>query len=242
MAVVTQSAASQSSAALNGQSTSYLAGLVSQQCAGAPDALVNTQLQLTLREFYTNSTAWRRVLGPYAVNANVNTIQLNPVDQYSAIMLVLDGWFFPIPGGSTNAKQRIQWAQRQIIGTDVGPPVYGWMQDLDHIVLYPVPNTSYGNSLYIYAAMRPVINSTQLPTMATEDHLDALVYGTLARLLRIPKRPWSNMQLSQEYTRMFKREISVWRDIANRGYGPADTSISFPQFAGRGSQRAFRSF
>ena len=242
MAIVTQSAASQSSAALNGQSTSYIAALIAQQCAGAPDALINTQLQLTLRDFYVTGTAWRKVLGPYSINANVDTIQLNPVDQYSAIVLILDAWFFPIPGGSTNAKQRVIWSPRKIVGTDTGPPVYGWMQDLDHMVLYPVPNQSYGNSLYVYAALRPVINSTQLPTMSTEDHLDALVQGTLARLHRIPKRPWTDARLAAEYQKMYTREKLMWRDIANRGYGPGDTPVQFPQFAGRGSQRAFRSF
>ena len=243
MAIVTPSSG-QSSSAINGQSTTYLKGNVLQQVHSAPDTLVDTVIQNVLREFYTMSTGWREIIGPYPLSINFDTVQLNPVDQYSNILIVLDAWLFPVPSNS-NTRQFLMPSPRKIVGTDKGQPSAYWLETPDIMHLYPVPNISYGQVLYVYASMKPVINTTQLPPIATEHHFDALVSGALARLYRMPDKPWTDKEAAMFYTKEFRRGISLWRDFANRGHsGKIDTPMIFPPFAGKysqGSQRGARS-
>ena len=241
MAVVTQSTQSQSSAALAGQATTYIKGLVLLQCAGAPDTLVDAMIQQVLREFYTMSTGWRQIIGPYNIGANITQVQFNPVDQYSSVLNIFEVYLYPNATGGTS-KQKLFLDTTQMLGTDTGPPTRIWMQTPDTGILYPNPDKNYGTILYARASLKPVINTTQLPPIATEQHLDGLVSGVLARLYSMPGKPFTNERAAQEHRRTFKREILLARDYANRQYGSADSPRLFPDFAGRGSQRLNRMF
>jgi hypothetical protein len=104
------------------------------------------------------------------------------------------------------------------------------MQAPDQLLLYPIPDRSYGEILFVYASLVPTATSVMLPNYAYTQHVDGLQYGTMARLFEMKKRPWSDKEAAERYRKMFRMEILMARDIANRGYGPADTSFKFPRF------------
>jgi len=241
MAVVTQSTQSQSSAALAGQSTSYIKGLVLMQVAGAPDTLVDAVLQQVLREFYTMSNGWRVTIGPYNIGANVPQVQFNPVNQYGAVVNVFGVYLYPNATGG-NTPQWLYVDSDQMRGTDTGPPVRIWMQTPDTGLLYPNPDKNYGSILYAVVSLKPVINTTQLPPISTEQHLDGLVSGVLSKLYSMPEKPFTNERAAKDHERIFKRQILMARDLANRQYATIDARRRFPEFAGRGSQRLNRMF
>lgn len=241
MAIVTQSAQSQSSSALNGQSTSYIKGLVLLQCAGAPDTLVDAMIQQVLREFYTMSNGWRDIIGPYFVSSGIDEIQFNPIDQYSSLLNVFGAYLYPTPT-SANARAWLYLNSDKIVGTDTAQPTSLWMRTPDTGILYPKPDKNYGAVLYVIAGLKPVINTTQLPAISTEQHLDGLVSGVLARLYSMPNKPFTSMPAAAEHKRNFRQQILLARDQANRSYSSADARRSFPPFAGRGSQRISRVF
>jgi hypothetical protein len=99
--------------------------------------------------------------------------------------------------------------------------------------LYPIPNTTYGPIFYAYAVVIPVVNTTQLPNIAVTHHLDALMWGTMARLYRMKGKPWSDPERAQEYQLMYRQEVKMHRDQANRAYSGADTPMRIPNFAPR---------
>lgn len=225
----------QSSAALGGQVIEYVRNLVLMQLNSAPDALVNAQIAQVLREFYSKSTAWRDDVGPYSIRQSKNVIQLNPVDQNCRIQFVLSAYLFPF--NNSNTPQPLGVLARKPLGGSAQPPSRYFMQNPDTMQLDPVPDQSYGKILYVYASLVPLSTAVVLPNIAYTHHLDALQWGVLGRMYAIPKRPWSDKVLAADYLKKFRQEILVWRDVANRGYGPADTPIQFPMFAGRaGSQ------
>lgn len=225
----------QSSQALGGQVIQYLTNLVLQQVPGAPDQLVTTQVTQVAREFYTKSTAWREDVGPYTIKQLQDTIQLNPVDQNKRVQFVLDAWLFPFEG--SNLPQQLTVLTRAPYGGTPQPPSRYFMKAMDQLQLYPVPDQTYGKILYVHASLVPTPTASTLPDVAYTHHLDALQYGVLARLYRMPKKPWSDKQLGQDYERKFRQEIMIWRDVAQRGNGPADTPIFYPRFAGRGGSQ-----
>jgi hypothetical protein len=246
MAIVTFDGG-QSTSATNAQSTTYVAQLVAQQMPAAPDTLIASTLQLVLREFYTKTAAWRQVVGPYQIARGLSNIpylvNLNPVDQYRQLQHVLDVWVYPSPGGSTSARQFLRPSTRIIVGQDLGPPSTYFMQAPDLMQLYPAPDQVYGRVLYIYGIMLPVINTPQLPNLAITHHLDALMWGTQARMFGMKGKPWADKEMAMEYRKMFQRESLRLRDEANRAYAGTDTPIQFPPFAGghySGSQLGVR--
>lgn len=237
MAIITQTQGGQSSAAVNGQSLDYIVQQVLQQCPGCPDTLAESVLQNVIRDFYYKSTGWREVIGPYTIVPGVQRIDLNPVDQYSQCHLVLDAFVYPDTNGG-NKPRHLSPCTRPIFGNDVGAPIAYSMDGADTLVLYPIPDKLYGNILFIYMSLMPVLNAGQLPNISITHHFDGLFYGTLHRLCSMPNKSWTvkDSQLLGEWRRMATQNRALARDIAQRGFSPADATVRFPNFAGRGSQ------
>lgn len=225
----------QSSSALGGQVIEYVINLVLMQIPGAPDQLVRTQLAQVLREFYTKSTSWRRNVGPYTIKQGQDLIQLNPISQNERLQFVLNAFLFPFQG--SNTPQPLTVVPRRPFGGSPQSPSRYYMEHMDVMRLYPVPDQSYGKILYVYASLVPLSTAVELPDISFTHHLDALQWGTLARLYAMPKKPWSDKTQATEMSRKYRQEILTWRDVANRGQGPGDTPMQFPRFAGRGGSQ-----
>lgn len=223
----------QSSVVLAGTATSYIVNKILLEMPAAPDTLVAAKLDDCLRDFYTNSGAWREVIGPYNLVNGREDVFINPVDQYSQCQAVLDVWLFPSVAGG-NDTQFLRPSPRKLYGVNPAPnPLWYWMETPDHMHVYPTPPSNLGQILFVLAIMLPLTNTTRLPNMAITHHLDALMWGTLWRLTMMPKKPWTDVGASQNYARMYKREMLRLRDLANRSYSKATPEWRFPSFAGR---------
>ncbi|MGA3250360.1 MAG: hypothetical protein ABSD12_19765 [Paraburkholderia sp.] len=240
MAIVTQTGG-QSSVVVNGQSLEFIVQQVLQMMAGCPDALANNILQNVLRDFYSKSTGWREVLGPYYIASGVATIAYNPVDQYSQVDRVLAAFLYPDTTGAYTPRGLHIRAREKFSNIPNAPSGYYVDYPNGNIILDPTPDQNYGAILQIYASLTPVINAGQLPAIAINKHFDGLFYGTLARLGEMPNKPWSvkNMQMLNEWKRTYARERNLARDFAERGYGSADMMRPYPNFAGRMSQQPY---
>lgn len=225
----------QSSSAIGGQTIDYIVSLVLQEVSGAPDGLVRSKLQLAMREFYDKSTGWREVVGPYVVSNNMDEIDLNPVDQNSSVQYVHSAYMVGLE--TPGQKTPLNVSTRFIQGTDRGDPRAFFMLTPSKIQLYPVPNRSLGRVLYAYCTLIPTAGAIILPDIAFSHHIDALMAGTFFRLYSMPKKPWTSQDLAANYHRLFRREILLARDFANRGYGSADTPFRFPSFANSPGQQ-----
>jgi hypothetical protein len=234
MAIITLDGG-QSSSALGGQTITYVAQYVAQQIAGAPDTLIRSTLTRVLNDFYTRSTAWRANVGPYNVAAGVAQVNLNPVDQNTRLQFVLGAFMFPFNG--SEEPLTLFPSVRQFLGGTPAPPSRYYMQQPDQMILYPVPDISYGNILYAYASLVPTTLAAQLPDASYTQHVDALIWGTMSRLYFMPKKPWTDKEEGARLEKKYRQEILIYRDIANRGYGPADTALRFPSFAGRATSQ-----
>lgn len=223
----------QSSSAVNGQNTTFIALKVLQEFPAAPDTLIESKLSDVLRDFYTNAGAWREVIGPYKLSAGRNTINLNPVDQYSQLQYVSEVWIYPSFQGG-NDRQFLRPSTRKLVGTDVSPtPLWYYMPTPDIMEIYPVPTVTLGQVLYVFGMLTPLTNTARLPNMSTTHHLDALMWGTLARMYRMAKKPWTDMTLAAYYEKEYRREKLRWRDVANRQNSNGTPQWRYPSFAGR---------
>lgn len=226
----------QSSAALAGQGTTFIQMKIQGECPAVPDSVIASKLSDTLRDFYTTSGAWREVIGPYNLSALQGELDINPVDQYSQFAFVLNSFIFPsVPGG--NQTQPMRPSARRLFGlsfSNPGPyPLWYWMETPSRMHLFPPPQTNLGQVLWVYGILIPLVNTPVLPPIAITHHLDALMSGTLQRLYRMPKKPWTDKDAAMEHSRIYRKEWRLARDLANRSYTNATAPWTFPSFAGR---------
>lgn len=237
MAIVTQTQGGQSSAVINGQSLEYITQQVLQQMPGCPDPLAESVLQNVIRDFYNKSNGWQEVIGPYTIVGGVNTIYLNPVDQYAQCHFVRSAFLYPDTTGGTRPRILHPTGFKRF-GSDVGPPLQYFMDGPDIMVLYPAPDLTYGNLLYCVMSLMPVLNVGQLPNISITHHFDGLFFGTLWRLGMMQNKPWTvkDQQLLGQWNRLYRQQIMIARDVAQRAFSSVDGKIWFPNFAGRASQ------
>ena len=83
-----------------------------------------------------------------------------------------------------------------------------------HVYLQKTPTTFWvvpvpsGSDLIIASvALKPTRTSNNIDTTISNQYRDAIIYGTLYRLLRMPNREWTDVGAAQEYLFQFSREI-----------------------------------
>ena len=69
----------------------------------------------------------------------------------------------------------------------------------------PVPSGS--EQIITSVALKPSRTSNNIDTTVSNTYRDAIIYGTLYRLLRMPNREWSDVGSAQEYLFQFTQEI-----------------------------------
>lgn len=70
----------------------------------------------------------------------------------------------------------------------------------------PVPSGT--DQVIASVALKPTRTSNNIDTTISNQYRDAIIYGTLYRLLRMPNREWSDVGAAQEYLYQFNLEIN----------------------------------
>lgn len=70
----------------------------------------------------------------------------------------------------------------------------------------PVPSGSF--PLIASVALKPSRTSNNIDTTISNQYRDAIIYGTLYRILRMPSREWTDVNAAREYLAQFNLEIT----------------------------------
>jgi hypothetical protein len=90
--------------------------------------------------------------------------------------------------------------------TDVNVPTRWYMPDDNTVGLLLAP--SAGGSLRINAALKPTRTSTTFPSWIYEKYLEVIASGAKARLMSIPKKPYTDLDLARYHRRIFDDGIA----------------------------------
>jgi hypothetical protein len=194
---------------------------------GATYALIKSELQCAVRDFYLRSLAWRATVGPYQLFVNKEYVFLNPVDAYANVQHVLDVYIQTEP----EKRKNLGKLTSPPIVKNPGEPTEFFCAEPTTLQLSPVPNTDLGRSLYVRAALVPTPNTERLPDIAVSHHYEAILNLALARMYIMPHKPWTSLELAGAHERRGNRLVNVWKDEANRGNTHTDTAWRFPPFA-----------
>jgi hypothetical protein len=83
----------------------------------------------------------------------------------------------------------------------------------------PVPNSN--KQLIMSVALKPSRTTSSIDTEFSDTYRDAILYGTVYRLLRIPQKEWTDPAASADYFGLFNEQIRL-AELKGRG---GDTGV-----------------
>ncbi len=168
-----------------------------------PDSLVESNLRSTTIEFCERSKAYvldmdafNTISGVYEYDFDIPT----GTEVHQVLHMTYDGRDMdPISPRSLEVNYP-DWRDRT--GT---PHVY--LQKTESTFwLVPVPSGSF--PVIASVALKPSRSSNNIDTRISNQYRDALIYGTLYRLLRMPSREWTDVNAAREYLAQFNNEVT----------------------------------
>ena len=174
---------------------------------GCPDTLIESNIRSAAIEFCERTGAYQAELDPVTTVANVYEYDLeapNGTAVHKIMWATFDGK--DIEPISTNLlEQRLpKWRDSDHFGT----PEYYVQQSTALVWLVPTPNVTMVSSTIIRAQLKPTHTSTACDESIMNEYRDAIVNGTLFRLLRMPSRDWSDLSGAQIYGSLFADAIT----------------------------------
>jgi len=172
---------------------------------GCPDTLVKTHMRAATIEACEKSQAYVHDLDPISTVSGVYEYdfgQPTGTDVHQILWMIHDGNDLdPISPRSLELNFP-DWRNRSSI-----PRVY-LQKNPDTFWVVPVPSSSKTNAIRLSVALKPTRTSNNINTNFSTDYRDAIIYGTLFRLMRIPAKDWSDPVASTDYYALFQNEIA----------------------------------
>jgi hypothetical protein len=104
--------------------------------------------------------------------------------------------------------------------TATGQPMFFTQRDAGILTLAKVPSTSITGGLLVTISKIPLYAGAGVDD-ATASWAESIGAGAKARLMRMPKKPWSNPALAERYERYYDQELAAATVIAEKAYGAA---------------------
>ena len=168
-----------------------------------PDSLVEQQLRSATIEFCERSKAFVLDMDPFNTVAGVYEYDFDVptgTEVHQILYMTYDGKDMdPISPRSLELNYP-DWRDRT--GT---PHVY---LQKNPTTFWVVPVPSGTDQVIASVALKPTRTSNNIDTTISNQYRDAIIYGTLYRLLRMPNREWSDVGAAQEYLYQFNLEIN----------------------------------
>ena len=185
---------------------------LTEDVLGAPMPLLERNVRLAIIEFCEFTLTWRHELDAMDLVAGTNEYELTVPDFTRLVtvayagdddlrivpttMMTLDttqeAWR---KTGTSNRASQAQWY---------------YLPDRTKIRLYLTPFEAKTEGLKVIVVLKPTQDAKSVEDFLYEDHLEAIRHGTLARVLAIPAKEWSNAQMAAwhkaEFEKLKKKE------------------------------------
>lgn len=200
--------------------TAFVPDVTVQLLSDPSGPVVESAIRNAAIELCRSSWMWREYASAVTVSANEPRIDIElpaGADLVAVLTVTLDGLLLDNESGDRLDAMYPRWA------TDTGIPKRYTQTDMSAIILSPVPDSNYVDSLVIYYAVAPTRTATGLPDWIANDYWEEIVSGALARLLTMPGRPWTNMEAGDHHRNLFNFAISQAKESGLRALGRAPT-------------------
>jgi len=167
--------------------------------------LARQALREALIEFCEKSLIWAYEMPAVNVVGGTHTYALAP-EANARPVDVLDVWYSGTPlTPATPAELDALYTDWRTVGGTGIPKYFTSLVGLANIRLVKTPADSITGGLTITIAQAPSLTATDVPDWLFEDHHMTVSHGAWARLLRMPRRPWTDKEAAREYEASFEQ-------------------------------------
>lgn len=200
---------------------------------GATPVGIATAFGSALREFLSESAAWRVELDAFSLYGDKSTYYLDPPTPNSLILYV-HGARFVKDGASTPIHPLTQQDSAKVAFAAAGDPrfFHGYADYPGRISIYPTPAED------TEPCVIPTVSLTvaepwdrRIPLFVLRYWRDVLFSGTVGRMMNQQDKPYSNANTAVYHLRKFRAGIVRARDMAGRQYTTAEHIPAFPRWA-----------
>lgn len=173
------------------------------EVVGCPTETARVAVLRTAIDFCTRTHAWNLIQDPVPLFAGSNEYDVDkPLG--SEVVTVKNVWCGPtelLPVNMHELQMRLpNW--REARGS--APSFYNATGEKGTITVWPIPTAPLGDPLVIRAVYRPLMTSTSLPLILTDEYSNALEAGTKSRLFLMAKQSWSDASLGAFFDARYK--------------------------------------
>jgi len=206
---------------------------------GCPDTLVENTIRSAAIDFCERTGAYQTELDPVTTVANIYEYDLEAPSGtivHKVMWATYEGKDLE-PISTTLLEQRKpKWRETGY----AGDPEYYVQQSKSVFWLVPVPNATAVSSTIIRAQLKPSHSSTTCDEQIMDEYRDAVVNGTLFRLLRMPGKAWSDLQGAQLYGNLFGESVVNAERRARHANEGVARRVVYGGIGGSGSGRRNR--
>lgn len=177
------------------------------QAPGCPEPLAEFHYRRAAREFFTETRAYTREV-TLSVGATLNEYTLALPEATEAF----DGRYALYNGVRLKKAAADQSARAYAQDTTGTPRLY--RVSGDSLLVAPSPLEDVSAKLTLSAVLRPTRTAAVLDDALLDDFVDVLEQGTLARLMLMPGKGWSDERAGRIYFQQFTDAKDTWRSRA----------------------------
>ena len=189
---------------------------------GCPDSLIETNLRSATIELCEKSRAYTFDLDPITTVSGIYEYEFDQptgTDVHQILLATYDGHDLdPISPRSLELNYP-DWRDRG------GTPTVYLQKTPDTFWLVPVPNSN--KQLIMTVALKPTRTTTSINTEFSDTYRDAILYGTVYRLLRIPQKAWTDPMASSDYFGLFNEQIRLAELKGRGGYTGVKRTVKY---------------
>lgn len=182
---------------------------------GADTPIVDAALKRSAMEFLERARVYQADIAAMDAEASVGGYLWVSPDTDTDICHIFNVWYdgekLTPRNGDYLADKYDYWPEEE------GTPVHYLQERTDTLTLIPMPSEDLTGAITAKVALRTTLSSTGIPDDLYADYRDAIAKGALARLMRMPKKPWTNFDLAGAYGQAFQDAIDEAKYQQHKG-------------------------
>jgi len=181
-----------------------------QIVGGCPSVTIERAVLNAAIDFCLRTHAWQLALDSASVDASDFPYEIpTPTDaELHRVLTVIAGDVALQPVAADSLDAEGVWREIE------GPPRVWLMEDQDNLIIHPLPSVSV--DLLVRASFKPSRTAISIPDFLASDHYETIQSGALSRLLMMPKREWTDINLGAVHAQKFTDECERIKSAISR--------------------------
>lgn len=188
-----------------------------------PENMAAHAAKMTVIDFCRRTHWWKYTSEPIDLTAGEPNYDVEVPNGTEPISVVA-AWYNDRPLWPMGFSTRNRFQFRNL-STHIGAPQAFSQDSPTQLALLPVPKNDETGALVLTVALQPKRSATGADRDMMERFFDALVYGSLARVLAIPNQPFTSPDMAMAREKQYREEVTKAKIDANKALTAASLRV-----------------